>query len=203
MNKNLSNTMFRMYIEKNKSNKEQKFFEILFCFFLFGPVLFLIPFVITNNKVGMIVGLLLSWGIGLGYALIRKRRIYSKIFKIKIGEENIEKIQVSDMNIFDNIDRSRIFSIGITETDNSKFYNILYNWLNNIDVLKEGKLKMYCLTGDMFMAKYNVNNIPADSKIFFILFDDLNFTVGSMETFMYEHILFGRLLAEILENEKA
>ena len=203
MNKNLSITMFRMYIEKNKSNKEQKIFEILFCFFLFGPVLFLIPFVITNNKVGMIVGLLLSWGIGLGYALIRKRRIYSKIFKIKIGEENIEKIQVSDMNIFDNIDRSRIFSIGITETDDFKFYNILYNWMNNIDVLKDGKLKMYCLSGDMFMKKYNSNGIPADSKIFFILFDDLNFTVGSMETFMYEHILFGRLLVEILENEKA
>ena len=203
MNKNLSNTLFRMYIEKNKVNKEQKIFEFLLCFFLFGPILFVIPFIFTNNKVGMIVVWLLSWSIGFGYALIRKSRIYSKIFKVKIGSENIEKVQVSDMNIFDNIDRSRIFSIGITEADDPKFYNILYNWMNNIDVLKDGKLKMYCLSGDMFMKKYNVNGIPADSKVFFILFDDLNFTVGSMETFMYEHILFGRLLAEILGNEKA
>ena len=168
MNKNLANTLFRIYIEKNKKNKEQKVFEFLLCFFLFGPVLFLIPFVITNNKVGMIVGLLLSWSIGLGYALM-----------------------------------NRIFSIGITETDDSKFYNILYNWLNNMDVLKDGKLKLYCLKGDMFMDKYNVNNIPADSNIFFILLDDLNFTVGSMETFMLEHKLFGLLLGEILGNKKA
>ena len=203
MNKNLANTLFRIYIEKNKKNKEQKVFEFLLCFFLFGPALFLIPFVITNNKVGMIVGLLLSWSIGLGYALIRKRRIYSKIFNVKVGQENIEKVTVSDMNIFDNVDMDRIFSIGITETDDSKFYNILYNWLNNLDVLKDGKLKLYCLKGDMFMDKYNVNNIPADSNIFFILLDDLNFTVGSMETFMLEHKLFGLLLGEILGNKKA
>ena len=182
MNKNLANTLFRIYIEKNKKNKEQKVFEFLLCFFLFGPVLFLIPFVITK---------------------IRKRRIYSKIFNVKVGQENIEKVTVSDMNIFDNVDMNRIFSIGITETDDSKFYNILYNWLNNMDVLKDGKLKLYCLKGDMFMDKYNVNNIPADSNIFFILLDDLNFTVGSMETFMLEHKLFGLLLGEILGNKKA
>lgn len=199
-NKRLIDMLFRVYIEENKNTTEQKVFSIVFCLFLFGPVIFLLPFVFLGYKVTAIVLLFVSWIIGMSYALIRKRRIINKIISVKSNDFNTEKIVVTDMDIFDNIDRNSIFSIGVDGNIDSKFYNILYNWLNNLNLLKDGKLKVYCLNGSQFKKKYDVSGISDTSNILFILLDDLNINDSNREEFSWQRTFFGLYLDEILKK---
>ena len=159
---------------------------------------FLLPFLISGNVVIAVVGLFASWTIGILYALTRKKRIINNIFKVKSDDFNTEKVVVSDMNVFDSIDKSSILSIGIDGKIDSQFYTILYNWLNNLNLLKDGKLKVYCLNGVQFKEKYNVNGISDDSSILFILLDDLNLNDSNREQFIEQRILFGLFLDEVL-----
>ena len=49
INKRLSEIMFRIYIETNKSNTEQKVFTIILLLFLLGPFFFLLPFIFQGK----------------------------------------------------------------------------------------------------------------------------------------------------------
>ena len=198
VNKRLSETMFRLDIQSNSCNTEQKVFTVILCLLLFGPFIFLLPFLISGNVVAAIVGLFASWGIGILYALTRKKRIINNIFKVKSDDFNTEKIVVSDMDIFDSIDKSSILSIGVDGKIDSQFYTILYNWLNNLNLLKDGKLKVYCLNGVQFKKKYNVSGISDDSSILFILSNDLNLNDSNREQFIEQRVLFGSFLDEVL-----
>lgn len=198
INKRLSEIMFRMYIETNKSNTEQKVFTIILLLFLLGPFFFLLPFIFQGKNVVAVIGLFISWVVGVIYALIRKKIILNKIFSVKSNDSNTEKVSVTDMSIFDNIDKKSIFCIGVDGTIDSRFYTILYNWLNDLNLLKDGKLKVYCLNGSQFKEKYNTNDISDDANILFLLLDDLNINDSNKNQFIEQRNLFGRFLSEIL-----
>ena len=186
INKSIKEALFRAYNTRNRNNKNQKRFDVIF-----GTMG-------ANVKAGVIMLLiiLLCFGAAVTYALLRKRRIMKLLFSVPVGAENIEKIDVKQVEILNQLYEESALAIGMEAIPDEEFFNILYNWLIGMNALPEGKLKLYYLTGKMWNQRFACK-VNDDTQILCIAMGDLNINAENTEQFSYEHMVFGRYLDDI------
>ena len=187
INKSIKEALFRAYNTRNRNNKNQKRFDVIF-----GTMG-------ANVKAGVIMLLiiLLCFGAAVTYALLRKRRIMKLLFSVPVGAENIEKIDVKQVEILNQLYEESALAIGMEAIPDEEFFNILYNWLIGMNALPEGKLKLYYLTGKMWNQRFACK-VNDDTQILCIAMGDLNINAENTEQFSYEHMVFGRYLDDIV-----
>lgn len=145
----------------------------------------------------MLLIILLCFGAAVTYALLRKRRIMKLLFSVPVGAENIEKIDVKQVEILNQLYEESALAIGMEAIPDEEFFNILYNWLIGMNALPEGKLKLYYLTGKMWNQRFACK-VNDDTQILCIAMGDLNINAENTEQFSYEHMVFGRYLDDIV-----
>ena len=193
INKSIKEALFRAYNTRNRNNKNQKRFDVIFgTIFCLCIIMTIAAFGLmgANVKAGVIMLLiiLLCFGAAVTYALLRKRRIMKLLFSVPVGAENIEKIDVKQVEILNQLYEESALTIGMEAIPDEEFFNILYNWLIGMNALPEGKLKLYYLTGKMWNH----------TQILCIAMGDLNINAENTEQFSYEHMVFGRYLDDIV-----
>lgn len=202
INKSIKEVLFRAYNTRNRNNKNQKCFDMLF------GTIFSLCIILTISAFGlmgvsvkagviMLLVILLCFGVAITYALLRKKRIMKLLFPVPVGAENIEKIDVEQVDILDHLYEDSALTIGMEAVPNAEFYNILYNWLNGMNALQDGKLKLYFLTGKMWNQRFDCK-VADDTQIFCISMRELNINAENTEQFLHEHMAFGRFLDNIV-----
>lgn len=131
------------------------------------------------------------------YALLRKKRIMKLLYSVPVGAENIEKIDVKQVEILNQLYEESALTIGMEAIPDEEFFNILYNWLIGMNALPEGKLKLYYLTGKLWNQRFACK-VNDDTQILCIAMGDLNINAENTEQFSYEHMVFGRYLDDIV-----
>jgi hypothetical protein len=202
INKSIKETLFRAYNTRNRNNKNQKCFDIIFgTIFYLCIILTIAAFglmgVSVKAGVIMLLVILLCFGVAITYALLRKKRIMKLLFTVPVGAENIEKIDVEQVDVLEHLYDNSALTIGMETIPNAEFYNILYNWLNGMNALQDGKLKLYFLTGNVWNQRFDCK-VADDTQIFCISMRDLNINTENTEQFSYEHTAFGRYLDDIV-----
>ena len=180
INKSIKEALFRAYNTRNRNNKNQKRFDVIFgTIFCLCIIMTIAAFGLmgANVKAGVIMLLVifLCFGAAVTYALLRKKRIMKLLYSVPVGAENIEKIDVKQVEIL----------------------NHLYNWLIGMNALPEGKLKLYYLTGKLWNQRFACK-VNDDTQILCIAMGDLNINAENTEQFSYEHMVFGRYLDDIV-----
>lgn len=202
INKSIKEVLFRAYNTRNRNNKNQKCFDMIF------GTIFSLCIILTISAFGlmgvsvkagviMLLVILLCFGVAITYALLRKKRIMKLLFPVPVGAENIEKIDVEQADILDHLYEDSALTIGMEAVPNAEFYNILYNWLNGMNALQDGKLKLYFLTGKMWNQRFDCK-VADDTQIFCISMRELNINAENTEQFLHEHMAFGRFLDNIV-----
>jgi hypothetical protein len=202
INKSIKEALFRAYNTRNRNNKNQKRFDIIFgTIFYLCIILTIAAFglmgVSVKAGVIMLLVILLCFGVAITYALLRKKRIMKLLFPVPVGAENIEKIDVEQVDVLEHLYENSALTIGMETIPNAEFYNILYNWLNGMNALQDGKLKLYFLTGNVWNQRFDYK-VAGDTQIFCISMRDLNINAENTEQFSYEHTVFGRYLDDIV-----
>lgn len=153
----------------------------------------------ANVKAGVIMLLVifLCFGAAVTYALLRKKRIMKLLYSVPVGAENIEKIDVKQVEILNQLYEESALTIGMEAIPDEEFFNILYNWLIGMNALPEGKLKLYYLTGKLWNQRFACK-VNDDTQILCIAMGDLNINAENTEQFSYEHMVFGRYLDDIV-----
>lgn len=139
----------------------------------------------------------LCFGAAVTYALLRKKRIMKLLYSVPVGAENIEKIDVKQVEILNQLYEESALTIGMEAIPDEEFFNILYNWLIGMNALPEGKLKLYYLTGKLWNQRFACK-VNDDTQILCIAMGDLNINAENTEQFSYEHMVFGRYLDDIV-----
>lgn len=200
INKSIKDALFRAYNTRN--NKNQKRFDVIFgTIFFLCLILTIAAFGLmgANVKAGVIMLLVifLCFGAAVTYALLRKKRIMKLLYSVPVGAENIEKIDVKQVEILNQLYEESALTIGMEAIPDEEFFNILYNWLIGMNALPEGKLKLYYLTGKLWNQRFACK-VNDDTQILCIAMDDLNINAENTEQFSYEHMVFGRYLDDIV-----
>lgn len=153
----------------------------------------------ANVKAGVIMLLVifLCFGAAVTYALLRKKRIMKLLYSVPVGAENIEKIDVKQVEILNQLYEESALTIGMEAIPDEEFFNILYNWLIGMNALPEGKLKLYYLTGKLWNQRFACK-VNDDTQILCIAMGNLNINAENTEQFSYEHMVFGRYLDDIV-----
>lgn len=204
INKRLRERLFIAYIARNQNKKEQKRFDFIFgtvftaCIFLFIAAVVIMGAVNTKAGVIMLTAVLACFGGAVGYAHFRKRRIMKRLFPIPVGQEQLEKIYVGNLDILDSLYTESALAIGMEHTPDAEFFNILYNWLNGLNGLKGKTLKMYLFKGKQLNQKFDCG-AEDDIRIICISMQDLNINAENSERFHYESSIFGRYLDDIAD----
>lgn len=184
------------------NNKNQKRFDVIFgTIFFLCLILTIAAFGLmgANVKAGVIMLLVifLCFGAAVTYALLRKKRIMKLLYSVPVGAENIEKIDVKQVEILNQLYEESALTIGMEAIPDEEFFNILYNWLIGMNALPEGKLKLYYLTGKLWNQRFACK-VNDDTQILCIAMGDLNINAENTEQFSYEHMVFGRYLDDIV-----
>lgn len=202
INKSIKEALFRAYNTRNRNNKNQKRFDVIFgTIFCLCIIMTIAAFGLmgANVKAGVIMLLVifLCFGAAVTYALLRKKRIMKLLYSVPVGAENIEKIDVKQVEILNQLYEESALAIGMEAIPDEEFFNILYNWLIGMNALPEGKLKLYYLTGKMWNQRFACK-VNDDTQILCIAMGDLNINAENTEQFSYEHMVFGRYLDDIV-----
>lgn len=202
INKSIKDALFRAYNTRNRNNKNQKRFDVIFgTIFFLCLILTIAAFGLmgANVKAGVIMLLVifLCFGAAVTYALLRKKRIMKLLYSVPVGAENIEKIDVKQVEILNQLYEESALTIGMEAIPDEEFFNILYNWLIGMNALPEGKLKLYYLTGKLWNQRFACK-VNDDTQILCIAMGDLNINAENTEQFSYEHMVFGRYLDDIV-----
>ena len=102
INKSIKEALFRAYNTRNRNNKNQKRFDVIFgTIFCLCIIMTIAAFGLmgANVKAGVIMLLVifLCFGAAVTYALLRKKRIMKLLYSVPVGAENIEKIDVKQV----------------------------------------------------------------------------------------------------------
>ena len=202
INKSIKEALFRAYNTRNRNNKNQKRFDVIFVtIFFLCIIMTIVAFGLmgANVKAGviMLLVILLCFGAAVTYALLRKKRIMKLLYPVPVGAENIEKIDVKQVEILNQLYEESALTIGMEAIPDEEFFNILYNWLIGMNALPEGKLKLYYLTGKLWNQRFACK-VNDDTQILCIAMGDLNINAENTEQFSYEHMVFGRYLDDIV-----
>lgn len=202
INKSIKDALFRAYNTRKRNNKNQKRFDVIFgTIFFLCLILTIAAFGLmgANVKAGVIMLLVifLCFGAAVTYALLRKKRIMKLLYSVPVGAENIEKIDVKQVEILNQLYEESALTIGMEAIPDEEFFNILYNWLIGMNALPEGKLKLYYLTGKLWNQRFACK-VNDDTQILCIAMGDLNINAENTEQFSYEHMVFGRYLDDIV-----
>lgn len=205
INKNLREALFRAYIERNKTGKDQKRFDVIFgTAFLIWIVMIIIitPVMIAFSKQAPIIVIDVIYAVvAVAFALFRKKRIMKIILPIEIGDEKIEKIDGNDADVLERLYEENAFTMGLEPEPDAEFYNLVYNWLNGLHGLKDGNLKLYLFKGEVLNQKYNCQ-IRNDANVICISMEDLDINEANGRHFAKEYRMFGRYLREIVAGIK-
>lgn len=176
INKSIKDALFRAYNTRNRNNKNQKRFDVIFgTIFFLCLILTIAAFGLmgANVKAGVIMLLVffLCFGAAVTYALLRKKRIMKLLYSVPVGAENIEKIDVKQVEILNQLYEESALTIGMEAIPDEEFFNILYNWLIGMNALPEGKLKLYYLTGKLWNQRFACK-VNDDTQILCIAMGD-------------------------------
>lgn len=202
INKNLRETLFRAYIERNKTGKEQRRFNKIFvsAFLIWIFMITIITSVmLAFSKYIIILINVIYAAVASAFALFRKKRIMKRILPVEIGKEKIEKVYGNDAGALERLYEENAFTIGLEPEPDAEFYNLLYNWLNGLGGLKGGKLKMYLFKGEVLNRKYNCQ-IRNDANVICISMEDLDINEANCRQFTEEYRIFGWYLREIVDG---
>ncbi len=155
--------------------------------FLFVPML-VFPFMIVFDWPGVVkLILVLVWilypGIMFTYAIFRRRRIQKMTLSIPLGEEKVEVVHLEKPEKLDFIYDTNGIIYQLLQEPDREFCNILYNWYQNMAILRDGKLILYVTDAEMFAEKFQVRvkNTEVYPKVVGVFGKDLN--VESEEEF--------------------
>lgn len=85
--------------------------------------------------------LTLLYGIPIIFLLFRKQYIYSQFYKVKNPGEHLNLIKVKDRKELNALYENSALTF-VAESD-SELLVFIYNWLNNLEVLKDSDLNIY------------------------------------------------------------
>lgn len=202
INKNLRESLFRAYIERNKNTKNQKRFDVMFgtAFLIWITLIVIVTPVMlaVSKKAGVIIAIDAVYAIAAAAAaLLRKRRIMKDILPVAAGGESMEKIVVNDKEVLERLRGEDALTMGLELEPDAAFYNLVYNWLNGLHGLKDGKLKLYLLRGALFNQICN-SRIGNDVHVVCISMADLDIGAANERQFAREYGIFGRYLSDLI-----
>ena len=168
--KDMRKAIYSEYTVNPKYRAEQTRFERRLIpavsFAIFVPML-IFPFMIAFEWHVIIKCIITAcWiiypGVTITYALIRKKRITNEQLRVRIGDEKINIIHLKTPEDMDFIYNTNGNVFQLLKEPDAEFLNIIYNWYNNMDILKDGTLILYLADAAMFEEKFHALKMDAD-----------------------------------------
>lgn len=78
------------------------------------------------------------------------------LYSVPVGAENIEKIDVKQVEILNQLYEESALTIGMEAIPDEEFFNILYNWL--IGMMHCRKANLNCIT---LQESCGISDLPA------------------------------------------
>lgn len=182
-----------------EKRKDQNY-ALLICVLAMGPFVFFAPLAYYKMFIPAVVITLFLWT-SLGFVIhIKRKTIFENFYRVENAEDKVEVIKVEDFSLMDDLHNSS--AITFFEEPHPMLLRFIYNWLNNCGVLKEGKLKVYTLTGRDMRDRFGCNMDTWESLISISL-DDLNITEKNKARLAKEHLIVGaRWFDDIVSEER-
>lgn len=191
------NRMLGNYLEDHSRSKEQKHFDIFMVAFLCVPLILIcfspFVFVFWSVKAGIVIVSLMgiSQLISILYVLKRKKHRFDELLSIKQGDERIEKIELTEIENYDEFYQGLALMLCMKAEISDEFIHLVYNWLNNMQLLKDEPLKIYFFDG-YFVNANGDNEMENDTNIMSVLAKDLNLNEETLTEYCKQHYkMFG------------
>ncbi len=132
--------------------------------------------------------------------ILWKKYILSKFYKVKNAEENCEIIEVKDLSFLDILYKSS--AITYFKKPEPEMLCFLYNRLNNKELLKDEKLKIYTLTSVEIKEKYNIDMASRKKFLMCVLPEDLNIENNDVMNFKVDYSFGSSLFDSFVDRGK-
>lgn len=182
----------RLYIEENYQAGKQRKLEVMLAICIALPILLIcfLPcvFIFVSQTAGIytLLGLVLFQALAMAASLFRKNQILRRHLKVRIGEEKLEIIPIENVDGFEEFCQSLLVTVTTKSNISEELLNLIYNWLNNLNVLKDEPLKLYIIKAKQLEERYHYD-VMQDKNAVCIAKEDLNSSEENLQQFFKEY----------------
>ena len=201
-------------IELSKRNKKSKVDDIekekrlgIIAGIITSIVILLLIFIISlipSSKLSTLITFIIFGGpflILILFAIYRRIKLIKNFYKIPKANEKINLKEVKEKELL--IELYNDSAITFYEEPSEELLDFIYNWLNNLDILKEEKLNVYFFTGEFLNSVYKNNKYSNDYVFTSIFLKDLANEESKLIKLASEHFIVGsRWLDDVVNNLK-
>lgn len=190
----------RRYGKKDKN--EQKRYEavivtLIMLIIIGAPILW----VLVADWLGAIV-IIVSIILIIILGKWRGKKALKVFYKIKNGQDNFEIIKVEDYKQLEEMNKES-YLVFFLKTE-EQILNFIYNWLNNKKMIKEKKINIYEIGGNILNNHFEFISFNNDYTFLAIRTDDLDFNSDNLEQFtMEQYVMNASWLEDVMKKFNA
>lgn len=188
----------------NQKNKQQRIYEILICVLIFLPIIAIIILsVLGKIAIGIIILVICFLLLAILF-ITRKKLILSSFYKVKDAHKNCNIIKVNDLSLLEKMyNESALTTMSAENLVEPSYLDIMYNWLNNLETIKNEKLDIYTFTGKEIKEKYGFN-VGNKINVICIPLGQLNVNDDNLKQLGEQHFMFKtRYFDDMINNYKS